>query len=231
MSASSWPARTTRQMTTLRARYATLVHEPNQACQHVSHLHPWHMPTPPIALLGLHYDCTLTKYALGSDTFGFEQHCSCMHRCKEMRQPCSLHSHEALILVCQVAEGSSRRAQGWGALSKAGAAVHSSSASVSNLTELMHKGRNMVKVSNPHPTCAPALYVTTHSCSIKVPLGRDAFALLMYACCLYTANYHCEKTVVDSEVYNGIIIQAASNRSMVCALISFRSVLCADLCG
>jgi len=236
MSASSWPARTTRQMTTLRARYATLVHEPNQACQHVSHLHPWHMPTPPIALLGLHYDCTLTKYALGSDTFGFEQHCSCMHRCKEMRQPCSLHSHEALILVCQVAEGSSRRAQGWGALSKAGAAVHSSSASVSNLTELMHKGRNMVKVSNPHPTCAPALYVTTHSCSIKVPLGRDAFALLMYAYCLYTANYpwacqHCEKTVVDSEVYNGIIIQAASNRSMVCALIRFMSVLCADLCG
>ena len=61
-------------------------------------------------------------------------------------------------MVCQVAEGSSRRAQSWGALSKAGAAVHGSSASVSNLTELMHKGRNMVKVSSPHPSCAPALH-------------------------------------------------------------------------
>ncbi len=58
---------------------------------------------------------------------------------------------EVLVLVCQVAEGSSRRAQSWGALSKAGAAVHGSSASVSNLTELMHKGRNMVKVCTPHP--------------------------------------------------------------------------------
>ncbi len=46
----------------------------------------------------------------------------------------------------QVAEASSRRAQSWGAFSKAGAAVHSSGASVSNLTELMHKGRNIVKV-------------------------------------------------------------------------------------
>jgi hypothetical protein len=95
---------------------------------------------------------------------------------------------EALMLMCQVAEGSSRRAQSWGALSKAGAAVHSSSASVSNLTELMHKGRNMVKVCIPRPSCAPALHVTTHSCSVKVPLSRVAFALVMKAC-LDTANY------------------------------------------
>ncbi len=86
------------------------------------------------------------------------------------------HTGEALILVCQVAEGSSRRAQSWGALSKAGAAVHGSSASVSNLTELMHKGRNMVKVCNPHPSCAPALHVNTHSCSNR-PLWAEMLLL------------------------------------------------------
>ena len=47
-----------------------------------------------------------------------------------------------------MAEASSRRAQSWSAFSKAGAAVQGSGASVSNLTELMHKGRNMVKVYN-----------------------------------------------------------------------------------
>ncbi|DBA87177.1 TPA: hypothetical protein ACH3X2_005181 [Trebouxia sp. C0005] len=50
----------------------------------------------------------------------------------------------------KVAEASTRRAQSWGALSKAGAAVHSSSASVSNLTELMHKSRNMVMTFAAH---------------------------------------------------------------------------------
>ena len=53
-------------------------------------------------------------------------------------------------MLRQVAEASSRRAQSWSALSKAGAAVQGSSASVSNLTELMHKGRNMVKVCACH---------------------------------------------------------------------------------
>ena len=76
-----------------------------------------------------------------------------------------------------MAEASSRRAQSWGAFSKAGAAVHSSSASVSNLTELMHKGRNIVKVMlflvpNVPVRCAPYL--------------SAALVSLHDACCIIT---------------------------------------------
>ena len=67
-----------------------------------------------------------------------------------------------------MAEASSRRAQSWSAFSKAGAAVQGSGASVSNLTELMHKGRNMVKVHfflPPHPILVPMHYPSAVQCN------------------------------------------------------------------
>ena len=101
----------------------------------------------------------------------------------------TFHNDEVLILVYQVAEGSSRRAQSWGALSKAGAAVHSSSASVSNLTELMHKGRNMVKVCNPSPILCSCSLCNHSQLLNQGPSGQRGFYFTDEAYYLNTANY------------------------------------------
>jgi len=55
------------------------------------------------------------------------------------------------------------------------AAVLLSATSLSSCTRAVTWSR----CATLRPSCAPALYVTTHSCSIKVPLGREAFTLLM----------------------------------------------------
>ena len=83
-----------------------------------------------------------------------------------------------------MAEASSRRAQSWSAFSKAGAAVQSSGSSVSNLTELMHKGRNMVKVHfvlPPQPNPVPMhhhLHCSSRPVAVKLALKGALLAEL-----------------------------------------------------
>ena len=93
MSALSWPARTTRQMTTLRARYAAVVHEPNKACQHVSTFIPGICSCHPLL-------CRICTVALCTELRHIQLLAALKLSAQMQTSEATFHTNEVLMLVC-----------------------------------------------------------------------------------------------------------------------------------